>query len=246
MARRSQRISSRYSTPVVVSRRKPTVLGSHKLHQLLKKARDNKVITAAITSVVVSIAAMFISSKGGYLESWNTMRNALKSVPGGHPLSKLLQRIMDSIRRMLGLGIVVGDVVEPCNNDGVLFAKNSLDCDDGSKVPSDEDYTYSKYCENISNDKFIVAHINTTSRTFTAIKKTDEHEDTGRAVIKKLIAEANKEKKDVEDSKLIRFAEFDFCDNLKNPKRTDPVHFQLDHFKKSKTNEQFKNVGENE
>lgn len=191
--RRTQRRSSLYSAPAVVSR-KSTIMGSHKLRLLYNKARDNKAITAAIMAVVVSISAMFISSKGGYLESWTTMREMLKSVPGGNTMAAVLQRIMDSIRRVLGWGIIEGDVVEPHKYTNTFAEKNSYKYTNNQKVPTDK-LTYEQFLSGNSEPQFIVAKINPMTRTFNAILLTSDRVDLNKESAKALIKEGNEEKK---------------------------------------------------
>lgn len=233
--RRTQRRSSRYSAPAVVSR-KSTIMGSHKLRVFYNKARDNTAITAAIMAVVVSISAMFISSKGGYLESWTTMREMLKSIPGGNDMAAFLQRIMDSIRRLLGWGISVGDVVEPHNYKNIFAEKKSYTDNNNELTIPNNDLLYSNVISNNNSPQFIVSKINPMTRTFNAILLTDEHDGINRENVKKLIKEAHEEKKTSKPSKILRKCTID----KEISKENDMIDFELDHFKKSKPEDQFK------
>lgn len=239
MARRTQRKSVRYSAPAAVSR-KATIMGSHKLHTLYKKAHDNKAITAAVMGVVLSISAMFISSKGGYLESWTTMRDTLKSVPYGNKLANFLQKMMDSILRLFGWGIRVGDVVEPRDVETTLVEARSLTISGGQKWPP-VDETYDNF---FPHRKFIVANIDPHTRTFRAIVYDDNRDHKSNTKqIAELIKKANEDKKVQNVSLLVRVGHMNSAASphiIIKPNTYDAVDFNLDHFKKSKQSEQFK------
>ena len=222
---RHTRKNDRHSAQAVRTRRKPTVLGSHKLHQLCKRASEYKAIVAAVTAFVIGISALFISSKGGYLESWTSMRAALSSVPGGATIASFMQRAMDAFRRLIGWGVNVGDIVEPLDKDNVMVEKDDFDEDD----PSND----IKYENNV--EKLIVAQIDAGERTFNAIKITPEHDGKNREAIMKIIKKANKEKKNVQNPLLQRNLNFDIKKDEQNP-----FDFDLDDFKKCNKKEQFK------
>ena len=149
----------------VLSRRKPTLLGSKKLHQLYKKATENnrnKAIVAAVMSAVLGIAALFISSKGGYLDNWTRMRGFLMEIPGGATVANKLQVLLDTILRVLGYGINVNDVVVPKNAKAVCVAKGSAQMPDENCPPKDvsiQDVTKGGQC--------IITKINRNTRTLT-------------------------------------------------------------------------------
>jgi hypothetical protein len=220
---RHTRKNARHSAPAVLTR-KPTVLGSHKLHQLCKRASDYKAIVAAVTAFVIGISALFISSKGGYLERWTSMRTALSSVPCGATLASFMQRAMDAFRRLIGWGINVGDVVEPLDKDNVMIGKGEF----GEEQPND-DVKYEEV------EKLVVAQIDAGERTFNAIKLKNEHDGKNREAIMKIIQKANKQKKSVDDSLLIRNEDYEIAKDSRNP-----FDFKLDDFKKCNKKEQFK------
>ena len=152
----------------VLSRRKPTLLGSKKLHQLYKKAtanNRNKAIVAAVMSAVLGIAALFISSKGGYLDNWTRMRGVLMEIPGGATVANKLQVLLDTILRVLGYGVNVNDVVVPKNAKAVCAVKGSAKMPDENCPPKDvsiQDVSKGGHC--------IIAKINRNTRTLTLRK----------------------------------------------------------------------------
>lgn len=223
---RHTRKNNRHSAQAVITRRKPTVLGSHKLHQLCKRASEYKAIVAAVTAFVIGISALFISSKGGYLESWTSMRTALSSVPGGATLASFMQRAMDAFRRLIGWGVNVGDVVEPLDKDNVMIEQNEFE----EGVP-EIDIKYND--QNV--DKLIVAQIDAGERTFNAIKLDAELDGKNREAIMKIIKKANKQKKDAVPSLLLRNTDFDITKDPQNH-----FDFDLNDFKKCNKKEQFK------
>ena len=157
------------------------------------------------------------------------MRAALTSVPGGSTLAAFMQRAMDAFRRLIGWGINVGDVVEPLDKDNVMIEKGQLSDDDNSPIPED-DVKYSE--KNI--EKLIVAQIDTEERTFNAIQFTAEHDGKSREAIMKIIQKANKQKKEVKDSLLVRNKNLEI---EKDDKKL--FDFDLDEFKKCNKKEQF-------
>jgi hypothetical protein len=121
-----------------LSRRKPTLLGSKKLHQLYKKATANgrnKAIVAAMMSAVMGIAALFLSSKGGYLENWSRTRELLMNMPGGTMIANRLQQLLDCILRVLGLGIKAGDIVVCSGNPSRNIVAESHSADNPRNLP---------------------------------------------------------------------------------------------------------------
>lgn len=224
---RHTRKNNRHSAQAVLTRRKPTVLGSHKLHQLCKRASEYKAIVAAVTAFVIGISALFISSKGGYLESWTSTRAALSSVPGGATLASFMQRAMDAFRRLIGWGVNVGDVVEPLDKENVMVEKDQFGKDD-----PEEDKKYDQI------EKLVVTQIDAGERTFNAIVlNPQEHDGKNREAIMKIIQKANKQKKDVAPSLLMRNRDFGI-----NKDKNNPFDFDLDDFKKCNKKEQFKSV----
>jgi hypothetical protein len=124
----------------MLSRRKPTLLGSKKLHQLYKKAtanNRNKAIVAAVMSAVLGIAALFISSKGGYLDNWTRMRGVLMEIPGGATVANKLQILLDTILRVLGYGVNVNNVVVPKNANALCLVQGAAQIPDEKCPPKD-------------------------------------------------------------------------------------------------------------
>jgi len=153
----------------MLSRRKPTLLGSKKLHQLYKKAtanNRNKAIVAAVMSAVLGIAALFISSKGGYLDNWTRMRGVLMEIPGGATVANKLQVLLDTILRVLGYGVNVNDVVVPKNANARCLVQGAAQTPDENCPPKD----VSIQSVVSKGSQCIIAKINRNTRTLTLRK----------------------------------------------------------------------------
>lgn len=209
-------------TKNLLSRRKNgnTILGSQKLHNLYKKATANgrnKAIVAGIMTAVLGIAALFISSKGAYLESWTRMRGVLTDIPGGNKLGSLVQKLLDLVLRLLGIGVSVGSVVVPRDVDAV-FLKQYAATEPRNKLPTtDQDFHNSKKAFGHEN-KCIVIKINNDRTMHLAKFESDSYKKNNHG--------------DVITNKDV------YGKKVRDPKPDHPFKWEIDHWKKVPSDQQ--------
>lgn len=210
-------------TKNLLSRRKNgnTILGSQRLHNLYKKATANgrnKAIVAGIMTAVLGIAALFISSKGAYLESWTRMRGVLTDIPGGNKLGSLVQKLLDLVLRLFGIGVSVGSVVVPRDVDAVFLKKDAA-TDPRKGFPS-KDKSFDNLDKNTlgHENKCVVVKINNDRTMHLAkFKKNSYKKGQNGDVI------TNKEV---------------YGRKVKDPKSDHPFKWEIDHWKKVPSDQQ--------
>ena len=124
-----------------VSNRKKTIMGSRRLHRVYRKIMNNKALTVALMAIVAPLVGLLMTSKGMPTSHYEELRKALAKLPFGRFLAKLIQQLVDVVRRLLGFGICEGDVVKIRDMNEVAIRENSITLKDGGRVP-DTDMTY--------------------------------------------------------------------------------------------------------
>ena len=124
-----------------VSNRKKTIMGSRRLHRVYRKIMNNKALTVALMAIVAPLVGLLMTSKGMPTSHYEELRKALAKLPFGRFLAKLIQQLVDVVRRLLGVGICEGDVVKIRDVDEVAIRENSITVDGGGRLP-DTDKTY--------------------------------------------------------------------------------------------------------
>lgn len=140
-----------------VSNRKKTIMGSRRLHRVYRKIMNNKALTVALMAIVAPLVGLLMTSKGMPTSHYEELRKALAKLPFGRFLAKLIQQLVDVVRRLLGFGICEGDVVKIRDVDEVAIRENSITLEGGARVPQrDTKYTDIHMGE---DDQFIVYRI---------------------------------------------------------------------------------------
>ena len=125
-----------------VSNRKKTIMGSRRLHRVYRNIMNNKALTVALMAIVAPLVGLLMTSKGMPTSHYEELRKALAKLPFGRFLAKLIQQLVDVVRRLLGFGICEGDVVKIRDMDEVAIRTKSLAVIvDGNhhKIPQEDD-----------------------------------------------------------------------------------------------------------
>lgn len=92
-------------------------------------------ISAAIFTAVMAIVGLFVTSKGAPLSNWTTLRDILMKTTPGKKLAVLLQKLIDLVCSMLGIGIYPGCIVEFKDVEEVVLEKGAY----GKKLTTNTD-----------------------------------------------------------------------------------------------------------
>lgn len=115
--------------------RKPTRLQN--LYRKVTKSKTNMAISAAIFATVMTIVGLFVTGKGAPLSDWTNLRNVLTKTRPGKILANLLQKLIDLVCSLLGIGIYPGCIVEFKDKNKQVFGVGSLSKTGASPLPSD-------------------------------------------------------------------------------------------------------------
>lgn len=129
-----------------ISTRKNTRL--QQLYKRVTKSKANMVISAAIFATVMGIVGLFVTSKGAPLPHWNTLRDLLTKTGPGRMLANLIQKLIDLVCGLLGIGINEGSVVEFKDEDKTACEEKSL----GKGSSGDTEYPTAKVTGKMIND----------------------------------------------------------------------------------------------
>lgn len=139
---------------------------SRRLHSVYRKIMNNKAMTVVLISIVAPLVGLLMTSKGMPTPHYKAMRKMLMKLPFGNFLGKLIQQLVDVARRLLGIGIREGDVVqlraEDDIGDKIAIRKHAL----ATNTPM-EDMTWTEYNKkeelrnniNIFEAKYVVYRI---------------------------------------------------------------------------------------
>ena len=108
---------------------KRTILGSRKRHLLYKTIMANKKLSIAIMAIVVPLVGLLVTSKGLPTNYFVGLRKILTQTSFGKKIAEWFQQLVDTILRMLGIGIRVGGVVkvrESCE-DHTFLQKHTVE-----------------------------------------------------------------------------------------------------------------------
>lgn len=131
-----------------ISNRKKTIMGSRRIHRVYRKVMNNKAMTVVLMAIVAPLVGLLMTSKGMPTPHYKVLRKMLMKLPFGNFLGKLLQQLVDVARRLLGIGIREGDVVQLLdkNDIGNKIAVRKLTFENG--LP-EEDTTYTEFNEEV-------------------------------------------------------------------------------------------------
>ena len=169
------------------------MMGSRRLHQVYRKIMNNKAMTVVLISIVAPLVGLLMTSKGMPTPHYKAMRKMLMKLPIGNFLGKLIQQLVDVARRLLGIGIREGDVVQLLDEDDIgdkiAIRKHAF----ATNKPM-EDMTWTEFKEerqgiNIFEAKYVVYRIRNRKlqlilRSGTAIDKYSGEEVTKLSVSK--------------------------------------------------------------
>lgn len=143
-----------------VSNRKKTILGSRKLHRVYRKIMSNKALTVALMAIVAPLVGLLMTSKGMPTPHYEELRKMLTKLPFGKFLGKLIQQLVDVVRRIVGIGIRQGDVVQlrDTAEDNTCIRKKSLEYANGDCLPL-KDVSCEEILQILPGAEFVVYRI---------------------------------------------------------------------------------------